>query len=441
MGILLAFGIVACGEPEPNPALDSLRGLGEGSASGCPGCVLRDAIASAAPGDTIEVPAGVYLLPFGELLIDKDLTLTGAGPDKTIIEASDTPGTATHRVLRVRFGITVTVSGMTLRHGVEDSKADRMVIFPILPGGIVTIRQEFGGGVYNHGTLHLKNVVITENQSGSGAGIFNGGTMTLSSCNISGNRAVGMGGGIFNGGFLTVTDCVIEGNVANAGAGINNWADMTITRSTLSGNQSKISGGAILNTSVGTFKIYASTLSDNHALSGGAIRNEGKLTLTNSTATGNSATTGAAIQNWGDLRVESSTISGNHASRNGGGFDIGRPAVKAATEFVNTILAGNTALKGPDCDGAFDSRGNNLIGNTGACLFTPASGDIMGTTSQPVDPRLAPLRDNGGPTKTQELLPGSPAIDTGGGGSALETDQRGEPRPQGQASDIGAFER
>ena len=134
-------------------------------------------------------------------------------------------------------------------------------------------------------------------------------------------------------------------------------------------------------------------------------------------------------------------VGGHEGDSRGDLFDIGRPAVKAATEFVNTILAGNTALKGPDCDGAFDSRGNNLIGNTGACLFTPASGDIMGTTSQPVDPRLAPLRDNGGPTQTQELLPGSPAIDGGGAGSALETDQRGEPRPQGQAPDIGAFER
>ena len=439
--IVLALGIAGCGEPKLSPALESLQRLGDGSASGCVGCVLRDAIASAEPGDTIEVPEGVYLLPFGELLIDKDLTLAGAGPDKTFIEASDTPGTANHRVLRVSFGSTVTVSGMTLRHGVEDSKVARMVIFPVLPGGIVTINQEFGGGVYNQGTLHLKNVVITQNRSGSGAGVFNGGTMTLASCNISGNLADGMGGGIFNGGFLTVTDCVIEGNVANAGAGINNWADMTIARSTLSGNNSRISGGAILNTSVGSLEIYSSTFSDNNAPYGGAIRNEGNLTITNSTATGNSATTGAAIQNWGNLRVQSSTISGNHASRNGGGFDIGRPAVEAATELINTILAGNTALEGPDCDGVFDSGGNNLIGNTGACLFTPASGDLMGTPSQPADPLLAPLRDNGGPTQTQELLAGSPAIDGGGAGSALETDQRGEPRPQGQAHDIGAFER
>ena len=81
----------------------------------------------------------------------------------------------------------------------------------------MTINQEFGGGVYNHGTLHLNNVVIAANQSGSGAGIFNGGTMTLAFCNISGNSAAGMGGGIFNGGLLTVTDCVIDGNIVQYG--------------------------------------------------------------------------------------------------------------------------------------------------------------------------------------------------------------------------------
>ena len=56
--------------------------------------LFRSAIAAAEPGDTIEVPAGVYTLSFGELLIDKDLNLVGAVPDLTILEASETPGTA-----------------------------------------------------------------------------------------------------------------------------------------------------------------------------------------------------------------------------------------------------------------------------------------------------------------------------------------------------------
>jgi len=57
---------------------------------------------------------------------------------------------------------------------------------------------------------------------------------------------------------------------------------------------------------------------------------------------------------------------------------------------------------------------------------------------------LGPLQDNGGPTFTLALLPGSPAIDQGTNLSASATDQRGFPRTgltAGLACDIGAVER
>jgi hypothetical protein len=59
-----------------------------------------------------------------------------------------------------------------------------------------------------------------------------------------------------------------------------------------------------------------------------------------------------------------------------------------------------------------------------------------------VDPLLGPLAANGGPTLTQALLPGSPAIDAvpSSGAGCPPTDQRGVIRPQGPACDIGAFE-
>jgi hypothetical protein len=56
------------------------------------------------------------------------------------------------------------------------------------------------------------------------------------------------------------------------------------------------------------------------------------------------------------------------------------------------------------------------------------------------DPFLGPLADNGGPTPTMALLPGSPAIDAGVPIAGVTTDQRGVARPQGTAPDIGAFE-
>lgn len=57
-----------------------------------------------------------------------------------------------------------------------------------------------------------------------------------------------------------------------------------------------------------------------------------------------------------------------------------------------------------------------------------------------VDPLLAPLADNGGPTLTFYLLPGSPAIDNGSNLDSRATDQRGFFRVIGIGPDIGAVE-
>jgi len=72
--------------------------------------------------------------------------------------------------------------------------------------------------------------------------------------------------------------------------------------------------------------------------------------------------------------------------------------------------------------------------NTLIASNTPAGGDSF------TDPEFGPLADNGGPTLTMALLPGSPAIDAGNTSLAPVTDQRGFPRPAGLAADIGAFE-
>jgi hypothetical protein len=72
--------------------------------------------------------------------------------------------------------------------------------------------------------------------------------------------------------------------------------------------------------------------------------------------------------------------------------------------------------------------------NTLIASNTPAAYDSF------PDPKLGPLADNGGPTLTMALLPGSPAIDAGNTSLAPATDQRGFPRPAGLAADIGAFE-
>ena len=107
----------------------------------------------------------------------------------------------------------------------------------------------------------------------------------------------------------------------------------------------------------------------------------------------------------------------------------------------NTILAGNTAEEGPDCLGVVASLGHNLVGIDSGCDFKPGEGDSMGTKSQPVDPKLGSLGQNGGLTATMVLLPDSPAIDASGDGSYPPLDQRGVSRPRGASCDIASYER
>src|SRR5262249_45837802 len=53
------------------------------------------------------------------------------------------------------------------------------------------------------------------------------------------------------------------------------------------------------------------------------------------------------------------------------------------------------------------------------------NGDLVGTSLSPLDPKLGPLQNNGGPTQTMMPLPVSPVVDAGDNSAAPLTDQRG----------------
>jgi hypothetical protein len=119
------------------------------------------------------------------------------------------------------------------------------------------------------------------------------------------------------------------------------------------------------------------------------------------------------------------------------------PSDSTSFSFENTILWGNAGAT-PDCHttgfAGIGSRGYNLFG---AGCGGSGPGDITSTNAM-----LAPLADNGGPTWTHQLLPGSPALDVGnpagctdGKGNAISQDQRGMPRVSNGRCDIGAYEK
>jgi hypothetical protein len=166
--------------------------------------------------------------------------------------------------------------------------------------------------------------------------------------------------------------------------------------------------------------------------------------MTNCTVSGNSATDGdgGGVANIGSgrLTMTNCTVSGNAASSRGGGV-IHIP-VGPASEIPGLVTLTNTIVANSVGGDVYDtSAGSPLAGSHN--LIEDGSGGLPGTITG--DPLLGPLADNGGPTLTHALLPGSPAIDAGINGRvpvAFPADQRGAPfaRMGGTAVDIGASE-
>ena len=286
--------------------------------SDCLACLLEERIELAQPGETINISAGTYTLTAGELIIDKDLTLVGEGPEATVIQAAPSLDLAVHRVIRITEGSIVSISGVTIRYGKEASTEKRMIPFHSeaigMPNsGIEGIFAEFGGGVYNQGDLTLADSIVAGNFAGGGGGIFNGARITIKNSIVIGNRSGGYGGGIFNGGVLLAENITVEHNIAGSGAGITNWGNASLAAATINENQSHATGGGIQNNSIGVLTLDSTTVSRNGSVVAGGIYNFGRLEIINSTISDNTATSGAGINSRGNLLVANSTISGNVA--------------------------------------------------------------------------------------------------------------------------------
>lgn len=298
--------------------------------------------------------------------------------------------------------------------------------------GTLTISQTMtivGGGagqtiVDGHGTqlifwLPQSNLTLigltlqgASDPGGYGGAIGNlFGTLTVISSTVRGN-VNGYGGGILNEGNALLVDTTLSGNVATAvGGGLDNVGTATLVNSTISGNSAGDYGGGIY-TAYNTVSLYNVTIADNKA----------------------------------DSNLDGVGTGGGVYNSNG-----------AVTQLQDSLLADNLAsdfdpernvwfFTSNDCAGSLTTLDYNLISDTSGCAFTATLHDHTNVAAH-----LGPLHDNGGPTWTQALLPGSPAIDAGdlgnchdNFGAPLTTDQRGLPRKAFGGSafrcDIGAFE-
>lgn len=341
------------------------------------------------------------------------------------------------------YGSTLIVDGSTLR---RNHAANR------------------GGGLYSFDSdAVFNNSVVEENTvagAGDGGGILSStttsavttSTLTLNHTLVTGNTAEGAGP---SGGGLAVA--------ANSAAPVI----LTINASTIAHNRAQYGGGVVVAGNVPAADVRAtisrSTISNNLAAGpvggdadGGGIEvYNGTLTLVNSTVSGNRVaasgySSGGAlwIGGYADrlpsrATLINSTLAGNSATGTGGGVTSYRDSANASATVtaVNTIVSGNSAPTGGNCwaeGGVIASLGYNLEDAESCGFHQP-------TDHSNTDPMLGPLADNGGPTHTHALLPGSPALGAAdnvvcAAAPVNNADQRGVSRPQAFLCDAGAYE-
>lgn len=315
-------------------------------------------------------------------------------------------------------------------------------------GGIYAIRNASLSGDVGRNNLILNAMVfernVAETQSG-GALYTNADRFAVTDSTFSENAAAVSGGALYiaggNGSPATIERSEFSSNSATRGGAIDDArgdsgelaaggepvslnergsAGLIINQTTFFGNSAN-EGGALY---VGEEVYISQTLfvENDAEREGGAIKiwPSGLLDISNSTFSANLAPQAPAIYNFGQAYINYITITN---SRGEGALFSWYSTI----EIANVIVAENS---GSDC--GFNHPPLRVLENNldsdGSCGFNITQ-----------DPRVGPLRDNGGPTETHALLLGSPAIDAATG-SCPETDQRDGGRPLGVACDLGAYE-
>ncbi len=333
-------------------------------------CSLREAIsaANAAGGaHTISVPAGTYTLTranaggvnednnaTGDLDINNNVTLVGAGAATTIIQAGTTTSNGIDKVIAVNpicvSPMNVSISGVTIRFG-RNTQPTSAPDFSYTGGGIDVCSTGSGG-------FTMTNVVVDQNTNTTayGGGVnFDtfaaNGTFAIVGSTINGNRTLSPLGN-------------------NTGGGINLFGDqhnVNITNSTIGGNTSAGEGGGVVvrHTNGGAITISGTTISGNTAASrGGGISNI------------NLAASSLAIVN--DSAILNNVSQGTAASTEsrGGGIFIFVGTAANTTTITETTFAGNQANTG-----TFQGGGaiGAIVGTVNA-TFNRIAGNLAGTS-------------------------------------------------------------
>lgn len=262
------------------------------------------------------------------------VSIIGNGQDATIIQLND-PNYLLRkgRVFQVDRGVNARLGYLTIQGG--------------------QLPSDYGGAVWNAGTLQIAHCYVQHSDAYDGGAIYNGsgGNLTLDSVSLTKNTATSVGGGIASWGTLVVTGSIIANNQTTGsgswGGGIFNDGTATIgynpntgmvSGCDISSNAAQGDGGGIFNEA--TLNVLNNTyVQGNTAAYGGGICTEGNATVTASVITANTASSdGGGILNTATLRVNGGSWVENNRASYGGGIDNGHDSttiVDASTLYNN----------------------------------------------------------------------------------------------------------
>lgn len=399
---------------------------------------LRAAITAAMSGDLVDasgLACSTISLSTGALAVTvNDLRVRGPGRESLTVSNGAKYG----RVFRHEGTGVFNLYGMTISGGAVSPTAAEA--------------GTEGGCIYSKGTVNLGDLFALDQASGvavtdcvaistqagvtaQGGGVFARRGAGLANSTITGARVIAQdearysrGGAIatYNGNFAMkyseVSECSASGPSADAGGVFAVGSQVTITHSSIVHNAAlRNDGGAYLATTMGgLISIDNSTISGNTAEAG----------------VGGAALNALASPTPGNIHIYSSTITQNESMSTfavvpGGIFMQGPAVLKSSIFAANTRLGTDSDLRLSQSAGGSD----NLVGSS--VNFSPPAAGLITSTN----PRLGPLANRGGPTRTHEPLADSLAIDHGNTGSGGSEDQRGFPRTLGARTDIGSVER
>ncbi len=353
-----------------------------------------------------------------------NITLDGPGASLLTVARSGATGTPDFRIFTIASGAVATIEGLTASGG--------QVISP-----------DVGGGIENSGTLTVMNAEISGNSAGFlhnadfstggiGGGISNSGTLTLTDSTLNSNLATSIGGAIDNEstGTMTLAGCTFNGNEASVyatlglntfGGAIYNEGAVTLADTTFAGNSAASGGGGIYNK--GTMTGTGATFTYNSGNSGGAIENVGALELTTSALDTNSGNVGAGIYVGAasTLTLTGCTLNGNgnyydglttYSSFGGGIDNDGVVTIIDSSLSDNFATTNNSFSAGGDGGGIYNT--GTLTVDNSTLSGNSASSEGTGGYTTGILGGGGGVYNTGTATLTDSTVEGSTAVLGGG---------------------------